>query len=286
MSSTKQTVSDNLEDVGLAADRFISVNDGEKKSVDHDTRYSRAENVPGTNYGIYADEDDQFFILDVDDHKDGEEKSSIALAALDGLPDTLEVKSPHVANEGPGGHRLFKLDGDQTPAELFKQRFGTKNPVPTWGEVVSKNKYCVGAGSQLDGCNKDWCENCETADGGQYLVQTDREVAVVDPEMVIEALNVDPDLYDKQTENTTFVDVDASDIQSATAGDTITETNGNQDGGQDREYDDLDRDQVESMLRQIPGDQHFDDWIRTGYAVFDWEPHQRRKRGIQKLVSR
>ena len=265
MTSTKETVTTRLAAVGLAADRFISVLEGEKKSTDHDTRYSRAENVPGDNYGIYSDEDDQFLMLDVDDHEDDDDISPVALAALDGLPETLEIKSPHVATDGAGGHRLFKLNGDQTPAELFNDRLGKKNPVPTWGEVIAKNKYCVGAGSQLSGCNKDWCGSCATPDGGHYAIQADREVAVVDPETLIEALTADPDLRDQHAESAQTLD--EFDTSNQSTANTITHTQTDSD----REYDDLEREQVESMLREIPGDQHFDDWIRTAYAVFDWD---------------
>jgi phage/plasmid primase, P4 family, C-terminal domain len=40
------------------------------------------------------------------------------------------------------------------------------------------------------------------------------------------------------------------------------------------EFDDspeLSQDQVEELLESIPGDQKFDDWIRTGYAVYTWD---------------
>ena len=257
----KDVVADRFQEADVASGAFVSVRDGEKMCVDHDTRYDTPHAVPGTNYGIYCDEDDQLVVLDVDVHRGGdEEHAEKALVALADLGFTLRVQSPH-ADERVGGHRIYKLAGDETPAELFERVFGRKNPVPSWGEVVSKNKYVVGPGSRLDGCTKDWCDRCAGSDGGRYDVEEDRPVATVDPDELVEALAADPDLTRTDTP-------DHGDI---------TEFEGGGEGSSDRtnrtagEYDDLTREQVEELLDALPGDQHFDDWIRTGYAVYSWD---------------
>ena len=261
----KDVVGDRFEEAGVASGAFVSVRDGEKMCVDHDTRYDTPHAVPGANYGIYCDEDDQLVVLDVDVHRGGgEEHDEKALVALADLGFTLRVQSPH-ADERVGGHRIYKLAGDETPAELFDRVFGRKNPVPSWGEVVSKNKYVVGPGSQLDGCTKDWCDRCAEADGGRYAVDEDREVATVEPGELVEALAADPDLSRTDTP-------DHSDITDFEGGGSTSASGGPGPTGEETdEYDDLTREQVKELLDALPGDQHFDDWIRTAYAVYSWD---------------
>lgn len=252
-------IGDRFAAAALASARFVSVRDGNKMCVDHDTRFDDPDAVPGRNYGIYCDEDDQLLILDVDVHRGGDEDHARrALVALADLDFTLRVRSPH-ADEDIGGHRIYKLAGDETPAELFERVFGRKNPVPSWGEVVSKNKYVVGPGSQLNGCTKDWCDTCAEPDGGRYVIDEDREIATVEPEEVVDALAADPDLT--RTDATAGGDADLSEYEG----------DGADEGDADREYGDLDRSEVEDLLDALPGDQHFDDWIATGYAVYDWD---------------
>ena len=262
----KEIVGDRFQEADVASGRFVSVRDGEKMCVDHDSRYDTAHAVPGTNYGIYCDEDDQLVVLDVDVHRGGgEDHNEKALVALADLGFTLRVRSPH-ADERVGGHRIYKLAGDETPAELFNRVFGRKNPVPSWGEVVSKNKYVVGPGSQLDGCSKEWCDRCADADGGRYDVEEDREVATVEPEALVDALAADPDLSRNDTP-------DHSDITEYDGdGDAVKKLDGKKSySDDDTDYDDLTREQVKELLDALPGDQHFDDWIRTGYAVYSWD---------------
>jgi putative DNA primase/helicase len=257
----KQTIEARFDEVGLLGPKFTKVGDGEKKCIDHDTRWDSPAEVPGQNYGIYSDEDTQVVVLDVDYHREGiDDLSNVALAALSALPRTLKLQSPHVPEEGRGGHRVYKLAGDQTPAELFKEKFGKKNPVPSWGEVIAKNKYIVGAGSQLDDCIKDFCERCAKPDGGWYAIKEDREIATVEPGDLVEALGADPDLErtDTSDENETL---DTSTSATRTHADEVS----------DRNYDDLDRETVEGMLDHLPGNQHYDDWIRTCFAVYDWD---------------
>ena len=256
---SKQIIADRFAEADLEIGRFVKVKDGQKMCVDHDTRYNDPNEVPGNNYGIYSMEDDQLVVLDVDAHRGGEEEvDKKAVLSLGRLGLTLTIQSPH-ADEDVGGHRLFKLEGDETPAELFNRVFGRKNPVPSWGEVVSKNKYVVGPGSVLYGCNKDWCDECRAEDGGRYVVKHDREIASVSAEDLITALDGDPDL-DRQDQP------DHSDL-------TKYEGSGKESskGSKSADYDDLTRSQVEDLLEEVPGDQHFDNWIRTGYAVHSWD---------------
>jgi len=260
MTDAHRTVGKRFVEADLAEDRFVSVKDGQKMCVDHDTRWSDPENVSGVNYGIYADEDDQLFVLDVDVHRDDEDAPVVAIAALSGLEEGLKVRSPHADKDTAGGHEIYKLAGDRAPAELFSDVFGRANPVPSWGEVVAKNKYVVGPGSQLDGCDKDWCDECDTTTGGQYVVEVDKSIPTVEPETIVEALNADPDLTREDQEQT-----------ESGSSDGVTSADGDGNRSSQRDYPDLTRDQVEALLDEIPGDQHFDDWIRTGYAVLAWD---------------
>jgi len=258
--TSKDITGERFEEAGVANGRFVRVKDGEKMCVDHDTRYDTPHAVPGSNYGIYCDEDDELVVLDVDAHRNDsdDDRDEKALVALADLGFTLRVQSPH-AEPNIGGHRIYALEGDETPAELFDRVFGTKNPTPSWGEVIAKNKYVVGPGSQLDGCTKDWCDRCAEPDGGNYELEEDREIATVTPDELVEALAADSELSRADTP-------DHSDITEYSGETSERRTDG-----------DLTREEVEELLDAIPGDQHFDDWIRTGYAVFSWDSGERGK---------
>jgi hypothetical protein len=252
---SKDVVADRFDEADVAEDRFINVNEGEKGTWDHDSRYNDPGEPPGQNYGIYCAEDDPLVVLDVDVHrggdKDHEEKALVALADL-GF--TLRVQSPH-ADDRVGGHRIYKLEGDETPAELFDRVFGKKNPVPSWGEVVSKNKYVVGPGSQLDGCDKEWCDECAKADGGHYTIDEDREIATVTPDELVEALAADPDV-ERVDESDDDADLSEYDGESSFTTEDV---------------DDLTREQVRDMLDALPDSIGFDEWNTVGYAVYDWD---------------
>lgn len=49
-----------------------------------------------------------------------------------------------------------------------------------WGEIRVNNQYTVGPGSQLYGCTKDWCENCDDPSGGYYSIQNDEPIARIE----------------------------------------------------------------------------------------------------------
>jgi putative DNA primase/helicase len=258
MTDAKQQVLDAFAEVGVAEQRFINVNDGEKGTYDHDTRYDDPHDVPGTNYGIYSDADD-LVVLDVDVHKEGaEEIADEPVGRLNHLGMTFTIQSPHTGADSPGGHRFFRLEGDETAAELFKRVFGKKNPVPSWGEVISENKYVVGAGSQLDGCDKDWCDECATADGGSYVVKHDTPIRSVKPDTLVDVLAADPDLDRRDT------DSDVTNYSNSGGKNKSTKDLVESEG----DASDLTEAEVKELLGAIPGDQHFDDWIRTGYAVY------------------
>lgn len=176
---------ERLQEAGLDTARFVDVIEGEKGSYDH-TQHSEEE-ISG-NYGIYANAGDRLVVLDVDDYDGLEDKSG--LSALSRLPATLEQKSPH-----GGTHRLYAVEktvDERYIAEVLEDELGKKNPAPTWGEVRVANQYVVGAGSQLDGCDKDWCDECATDDGGHYTLNADREIATIQPGDLVDVLQEDP----------------------------------------------------------------------------------------------
>jgi hypothetical protein len=183
----KRTVADRFAETDLAEDRFINVLDGEKGTHDHDTRYSDPREVPGTNYGIYPDSG--LVDIDIDDYGDATDDAGQA-GVLD-LPDTLTAASPHTDGY-PGGHRYYHVTGDV--ADALESAFGTANPQPSWGEVRAVNQYVVGPGSQLDGCDKAWCDKCATPTGGRYRVATNEPIATISAETLVEALEADPKL--------------------------------------------------------------------------------------------
>lgn len=182
----KETIVERLEESGLGANRLIDVADGEKRSYDHEHR--PPEGVDG-NYGVHALADDELVILDVDDYKEFEDASGFS--ALADLPPTLEENTPH-----GGTHRFYRVpvsDG-RFIAAIFEDEFDSKNPKSSWGEVRTAAQYVVAAGSQLDGCNKEGCEDCSTEDNGKYEIEADREIAEVDASEIVEVLSRDPGL--------------------------------------------------------------------------------------------
>jgi putative DNA primase/helicase len=193
-------------------DRFVSVHDGGKMCTDHDTRYSDPADVPGQNYGIYAEAGDRLVILDVDDYDAVDDTSGLNdLAELREEVPTFEQRSAH-----DGDHVFYQVlatDDGRLPAAVLDDEFGASNPNPSWGEVRTRNYYVVGAGSQLDGCDKDWCDACADPDGGRYTVAEDREVATISADLLVETLAADPDLGtdDGQTDGDDQEDDDGAD---------------------------------------------------------------------------
>lgn len=183
----KETIVDRLLEAGVGTERFVDVVEGEKKCLDHN-RVEPSE-ISG-NYGVYATAADEVVLIDVDDYKGLDDKSG--LSALGELPPTLEEKTPH-----GGTHRFYTVettDDGRLPAAVFKDEFGKANLTPSWGEVRVANQYVVAAGSQLDGCDKDGCDECATEEGGKYEISADREIAKVSAEKMVAALSKDPEL--------------------------------------------------------------------------------------------
>lgn len=189
--SDREVLAERLDEAGLLEDRLIPVRDGEKASVvDHhkaENRRSNFESLSG-NYGVYAGsnpEGDRWLIdVDVDDYN--EDADTEGLDAVNSLPETLVVETPHTDGE-TGGHRYYVVPGRDIPQRL-KDAIGVKNPKPTWGEVRVNNQYVVGPGSQLAGCDKDWCEECATESGGYYCVSTDSPIAEIEFEELLDVL--------------------------------------------------------------------------------------------------
>lgn len=194
--SDRQILRQRLAEVGLADSRFIPVKAGSKASkIDHTAarnRVSGFDSIQG-NYGVYAGgspENDRWLIdVDIDDYDDDYDDE--ALEAVEELPETLTVKSPHTDGV-TGGHRYYCLPGevpeilkslvdpdDPTVPEAIEDVSGAKNPNMSWGEIRVKNQYVVGPGSQLDGCDKEWCDNCSKPDGGRYEIADDRPIAEI-----------------------------------------------------------------------------------------------------------
>jgi len=198
--NSRQAIAARLDDAGLSTERFINCKNGQKASIDH-SRHA-PDDVDG-EYGIYAEATDDLVILDVDDYDDLEDASG--MSALQTLPPTFEQQSPH-----GGTHKLYTVnptaDGHLIAGAL-NDAFDAKNPNPTWGEVRVANQYVVGAGSQLDGCDKDWCDNCADETGGTYTINADREIARISADDLITVLSSDPDLEtDDETETETEAD--------------------------------------------------------------------------------
>lgn len=183
----RETIASRLKSADIGTKRFIDVVDGEKKSVNHDRE--EPGDVSG-NYGIYATAADDLVIIDIDDYDDLEDPAGYR--ALDELPDTFEQESPH-----GGTHRFYAVnvtaDGRLISAAL-KDVFGKPNLAASWGEIRTDNQYVVGAGSQLDGCGKDWCDSCADENGGKYTIAEDRGIARIDADELIAAFEADPEI--------------------------------------------------------------------------------------------
>jgi hypothetical protein len=258
-------------DAGLEADRFVDVRDGGKACFDHDTRYSDPRDAPGTNYGVYADADGRLVILDVDDYRaDDSDRVQDGLKALFDLPPTLEASSPH-----GGTHKFYIVEGgdDNPVADLLDTELGTPNPTPSWGEVQVANKYVVGAGSQLDGCSKDWCDDCATADGGRYEVRSDQSIATVDAETLVHVLAADADVAPDsgppstaESDETPTLDPERTKSQTGTAGGSAG-------------FDEwLDEDLASDALEEIEPDVRYPVWRNIGFALAELFPSGTAKR--------
>jgi P4 family phage/plasmid primase-like protien len=192
--SDRETLARRLTKAGLIEARLIPVKDGTKASQvrhnDASNRESSFASLSG-NYGVYAGANpsgDRWLIdVDIDDYS--ESADSDALEAVNNLPDTLTVKSPHTDGD-TGGHRYYYVDGKDVHKSI-EAVAGAMNPGPSWGEIRVHNQYVVGPGSQLDGCNKEWCDNCSKPDGGYYEIATDAPIAEISLADLFEVIRAD-----------------------------------------------------------------------------------------------
>jgi len=184
-STDREVIEARFDEAELSSDRYVSVQDGEKKCIDHDTRYDAP---PDGNYGVYCDADDRLVVLDVDDYDD--EGVNPGLAAVEALPETLAEQSPH-----GGTHYYYRvrMSEGRMPATVLEDVFGIKNPTASWGEIQVANKYVLAAGCELDGCKKEW-HDCSEEDEGHYKITNDEEIAEIDAETLVEVLAADPDV--------------------------------------------------------------------------------------------
>ena len=187
---------ERCREAGLDDRRFIDVRDGEKGT--RTPRHQNPENwlAPDSpdlagNYGVHPgpgrDESATWLVeFDIDDYDREHDRS-----ALDKLPETLAVKSPHTEPDDPG-HRYYAVTGDVAAA--LREVAGNLNPEPVWGEVKSKGKYVVGPGSQLDGCTKEWCDECADPVGGYYAIAVDVPIATITTDDLTDVLRDDPNI--------------------------------------------------------------------------------------------
>lgn len=183
--SDEEVIDSKIANAGLAADRYVSVQNGKKRCLDHDTRY---DSPPEGNYGVYCDADDRLVVLDVDDYdRDG---INAGLAAVEALPETLEEQSPH-----GGTHYYYRVEmaDGRMPSAVLDDELGVKNPCASWGEVQVANKYVLAAGNELDECKKDW-HDCSEGGEGHYEVTNDAEIATIDAETLVEVLCADAEI--------------------------------------------------------------------------------------------
>lgn len=263
-------IAERFADADLERDRFVAVQDGEKACYDHDTRYSDPRRVPGTNYGVYADADDQLVVIDVDDYQDLADGGREGLKALFDLPPTLEVSTPHGGTHKP---YAVETDSDQTVADVLADELGVQNPTPSWGEVQVANKYVGGAGSQLDGCSKDWCDECATDDGGRYEVSTDQAIATVDAETLVRVLAADPDVGRDSAPDTT---VESDETPTLDPGETRFRRDESAGSAGFDEW--LDEGLARDALEYIDAGVDYPEWRNIGFALAELFPRGTAKR--------
>lgn len=256
--SERERFADRLDEAGLDPKRFIPVQDGEKGT--RMSGHQKPENwLPadasrlGRNYGVHpgqGTEDSDWWLVEFDnDDYDDETDTS----AIEALPPTFEVESPHTDADSPG-HQYYRA-GEEA-IEVVDDLTGTLNPEPEWGEIKIEGKYVVGPGSQLDGCTKEWCEECSTADGGYYRIANDREIATIRPNDMRAVLDTEGD---------------TDDLGDTTVGDH--DGDNEEDNGTTEDYDgpELSEEQVEEALDHVDPTLGYSEWLAVGFAVHDWD---------------
>jgi hypothetical protein len=183
---------EHLREADCDVERGVDIPNSDKKCYDH-TQYDLGSSEISGNYGVCGGqggdpESTSLVILDIDGYdEDADEESLKALQTI--LPVSLLIHSPHT-NDGSGGHLYLAVKGGVS--EELNDRFGVTNPSPTWGEVMVRGEYGVGPGSQLDGCSKEWCDECAKPDGGFYQIAVDRPIATIPVNDLVEVIEADP----------------------------------------------------------------------------------------------
>lgn len=208
----RQLLRERLAEAGLTESRFIPVENGSKASkISHNDASNRLNdfNSLAGNYGVYAGANPQKdrWLIDVDIDDYDEDADDDALEAVNELPETLTIESPHTDGE-TGGHRYYCIDAKDVAGSI-EELAGAENPKMSWGEIRVKNQYVVGPGSQLDGCDKDWCEDCSKPDGGRYEIAKDRPIAEISLADLFGVINADES--DEDTSQSGSVDVTPGD---------------------------------------------------------------------------
>ena len=112
------------------------------------------------------------------------------------LPETLEISSPHGSDDQR--HILLRCDRkDEIADELGAWAVQSVS----WGDLWIGDRYLVGPGSQLSefGCDDGdhergepgGCPACESETGGYYVILSDAPIAAVEPETILELVDVD-----------------------------------------------------------------------------------------------
>ena len=146
-------------------ERFIPLQKGKKAPIAHETQ--PLQTITG-NYGIKSG--NGIMHLDVDDYKDGMSVPDKILSLRNDSTPLLTGLTPH-----GGTHFTYPVPED-APRQI-EEVTGKKNPtIGGCVEVKSHNQYVVGPGSELDGCDKEWCEDCFKPYEGHYpLTETNSQ---------------------------------------------------------------------------------------------------------------
>ena len=165
--STKNVTTDEQSTVAslFNTERFIPLQDGEKAPITHETQ--PLQTITG-NYGIMSG--NGVIHIDFDGYKDGVSVPDKILSLRKDSTSLLTGLTPH-----RGSHDTYPVPEDAP--ERIEEVTGKKNPtIGGCVEVKSHNQYIVGPGSELDGCDKEWCEDCIKPYEGHYpLTETNTD---------------------------------------------------------------------------------------------------------------
>lgn len=192
--SDREILTTRLTEAGLIEKRLVPVDDGTKACTiphtDASNRESSFDSLSG-NYGVYAgaNPSGDCWLVDIDIDDYTEDAGGDALEVVNNLPDTFTVESPHTDGV-TGGHRYYYINGKDTHKSIERVA-GAFNPGMSWGEIRVHNQYVVGPGSQLNGCNKEWCDDCSKPDGGFYQIATDAPIAELTLPQLFEVIEAD-----------------------------------------------------------------------------------------------